>query len=192
MLIALFLFLIPLHFVLSQQTPCYDFAVSDCYKDQNAELLAVNADSQLNCQEFCKITGGCLFYAYYESPPIQSVNCHLFKEPFNLYLDHCDVLSGSVSANPPAKCLDPFENSCEVEQFEDCVLYGTVLERNVPAPDVTICEEFCRINQEAGCKYWQWNRERETCDIFDSADKVCNIKFGPKNFAPGECRSTGK
>ena len=174
--------------VLSQDPPCADYAVNSCNKDRDGELMAFDAESQLNCQQFCEITSGCLFYAYYEET-ILHLNCHLFKEPFHVYIAHCDEHSGPLNQNPPATCFDPEENSCEVEQFEDCVLYGTLLERNIAAPNITICEEFCRLNQGEGCRYWTWSRERETCDLYDSADKVCNVRFGSKNLSPEECGS---
>merc|ERR1711872_1007822 len=186
--IALFL-LLPCC-AMSQVSLCHDYAVNECNKDKDGELLTLNAASQLNCHEYCKITEGCLFYSFYEKP-IQNVNCHLFGEPFHVYLNHCDVHSGPLTQNPTSKCLNPEENSCELNHYEECVLYGTALERKLAAPEVSVCEEFCRINQGQGCKYWQWNRERETCDLFDSAEKRCNVKFGPKQFSPDECGSVG-
>ena len=182
------LYLLPV-LVRSEDPPCTDYAVTECNKDENAELFSLDAESQANCQQFCEDAKDCLFYAYYKTT-VMNVNCHLFREPFHVYLDHCDVHSGPLNQNPPSKCFNPDGNSCEVEQFEDCVLYGTVLERNIAAPDVTICEEFCRLNEGGGCRYWQWNREKESCDLFDSADKVCNIVFGPKDFTPQQCQST--
>ena len=180
-LLALF-FLLPV-LVRSEDPPCTDYAVTECNKDENGELFSLDAESQANCQQFCEDAKDCLFYAYYKTT-VMNVNCHLFREPFHVYLDHCDVHSGPLNKNSPSKCFYPEENSCEVEQFEDCVLYGTVLERDIAAPDVAICEEFCRLNEGGGCRYWQWNREKETCDLFDSAEKVCNIVFGPKDFTP--------
>jgi len=116
-----------------------------------------------------------------------NVNCHLFKESFNVYLDHCDVHSGPLNQDLSATCFYPDEGSCEVEQFEDCVLYGKILERNLAAPDMMVCEKICKLNQGQGCRYWTWNREQELCDLYDSAEKICNIKFGPKSVRPGEC-----
>lgn len=172
----------------SEASFCHDYAVNNCNKDQGGELFAIIAESRLNCQQYCEITVGCQFYAYYEVP-IMNLNCHLFEEPFHVYLDHCDVHSGPLKQNTQTECFDPLENSCEVEQYEDCVLYGTVLERDLAAPEMSVCEEFCRLNQGEGCRYWEWNREKETCDLFDSVEKSCHIEFGPKNLPPDECWS---
>merc|ERR1711872_840062 len=63
---------------------------------------------------------------------------------------------------------------------------------DLTAPDVATCEAFCKINQGEGCKYWAWSREKKTCNLYDSAEKQCNIAFGPSDGAPGECGTTQK
>ena len=181
-------FLLP-YLARSQHPPCTDFAVNECAKEQDGEISSFNAESQLSCQQSCKITDDCLFYAFHKIP-VMDVNCHLFKEPFHVYLDHCDIHSGPPIQNPPSKCFNPDENSCEVAQFEDCVLLGTVLEMNIAASDVTTCEELCRLHKGGRCRYWEWSRERKTCDLYDSTDKVCNIRLGSRDFTPQQCGDT--
>merc|ERR1719244_1335556 len=41
-----------------------------------------------------------------------------------------------------------------------------------------------------GCKYWGWSREKASCNLYDSAEKQCNIVFGPSDGAPGDCGAT--
>ena len=65
-----------------------------------------------------------------------------------------------------------------------------MIETNIQSPDVFTCEAFCKINQREGCKYWEWSRERAACNLYDSAEKQCNIVFGPRNGAPGDCGAT--
>ena len=174
---------------MGQESPCNDYAVNDCTQDPDAEFLAFNAGSQVKCQKHCEIQEECQFYAYHKKPT-QNVDCHLFAEPFHVYAGHCDVSTGPLNQDPPGSCLTPQENSCEIEQHENCVLYGKILESNIQSPDVVTCEAFCKINQGEGCKYWEWSRERAACNLYDSAEKQCNIVFGPRNGAPGDCGTT--
>jgi len=173
----------------AQDSPCNDYAVNDCTQDPDAEFLAFNTGSQLKCQMHCEIEEECLFYAFHKKPS-QNVDCHLFKEPFSVYASHCDVRTGPLNQSPPAKCLSPDENSCEIEQHENCNLWGKILESQLASPDVSTCEALCKINQGEGCKYWEWSREKKTCNLYDSGEKQCNIAFGPSDGAPGDCGTT--
>jgi len=170
---------------------CTDYALNDCHLGEDAEFISLNAGSQLKCQLHCEIQEECLFYSYHKRPT-QNVDCHLYTVPFHVYANQCDVRTGPLNQNPPGKCLTPEENSCEIEQHENCILYGERLESGLTAPDVVTCEAFCQINQGEGCKYWEWSREKKTCNLYDSAEKQCNIAFGPSDGAPGECGTTQK
>jgi len=173
-----------------QDPPCNDYAVNDCAQDEGAEIISFNTGSQLKCQQHCELFDDCQFYSFHKKPT-QNVDCHLFNEPFNVYLNHCDVRMGPLNQSPPAKCMNPEENSCEIQQHENCNLWGVVKESDIPAQDSTTCEAFCKLNQDQ-CKYWQWFREKGTCNLLDSAQKECNIVFGPREGAPGDCGTTEK
>merc|ERR1712013_784089 len=125
---------------MGQESPCNDYAVNDCTQDPDAEFLAFKAGSQVKCQKHCEIQEECQFYAYHKKPT-QNVDCHLFAEPFHVYAGHCDVSTGPLNRDPPGACLTPQENSCEIEQHENCVLYGKILESNIQSPDGVTCPE---------------------------------------------------
>merc|ERR1739838_445086 len=177
------------HAILGQESPCKNYAVNDCNQDENAEIFAMNTGSQLKCQQHCEIEEECQFYSFH-TKPTQNVDCHLFSEPFSVYVGHCDVQMGPLNPSPPAKCMSPDENSCEVEQYENCIISGKYVETGLTSPDAVTCEALCNINQGQGCKYWEWSREKGECNLYDSADKQCNIAFGPSDGAPGDCGVT--
>ena len=164
--------------------------MNDCTQDPDAEVIAFNTGSQQKCQLHCEIEEDCQFYSYHKNPS-QNVDCHLFREPFSVYVGHCDVRTGPLSDDVPAKCENsPDENSCQIEQHENCNLWGKRLESDLKSPDVSTCQALCKVNQGEGCRYWEWSREKGTCNLYDSADKQCNIAFGPSDGAPGDCGAT--
>jgi len=179
--------------VLGQDSPCNAYAVNDCLQDPDAEIIAFNTGTQLKCQQHCEIEEECQFYSFHKRPS-QNVDCHLFREPFKVYLGHCNVRTGPLDQDPQNnECLIPEENSCGVQQHENCNLWGTVLETCLDSPNDITCMALCKVNQGEGCKYWEWNRESQCCNLYDSADKQCNIAFGPREGTPGDCgQSTDK
>jgi len=184
MLRVLSLLLLVIYGASSEKPVCQDYAFKDCLQDEEAEFVAFNTGSQLKCQKHCEIEEECQFYSFHHRPT-QNVDCHLFREPFSAYINHCNTRSGPPD-DVPSSCLTPKENSCEIEQQENCVMYGQVIESDLDSPSVEICAALCKTN-EARCKYWEWDKESKLCSFYDSIDKQCNIIHGPRDGEPGDC-----
>ena len=162
---------------------CHDYGFNECTQDPNAQIGEINMGTQEKCHVFCELYDDCQFYAFRQNHPINDFDCHIYGEPFNTYIDHCNIRYGPRDEDNllSNKCLSPAESTCDIEQNENCNLLGHIIESNLVTPRVEICQELCNINSE--CKYWEWNRERETCNLYDSEETHCNIVFGTK----GEC-----
>jgi len=166
------------------EPPCSGYSVNDCQGDVSAEIIQFTTRDLTKCQQHCALFDDCTFYAFYDNP-IQSVDCHIFREPFNAYLNHCNIRQGVKSGGSNGNCITPDEFTCEVEQTEGCNPYGSILESNIPFPTPEACRSYCDIN--ADCKMWEFDVEKVLCSTYNSAEKMCNIKFGPPNTSPGDC-----
>jgi len=169
---------------------CEDYTVSGCTQDPNAQLFSKMTQSQEICQMYCALEEGCQFYTFYNKI-IDNVNCHLYGERFSQYVRHCTTITGPLNQLLPGKCLTPEENSCDIHQHENCNIVGTIIEKGLYAPDVFACEELCFVNQGSGCKYWEWNREEFTCNLYDWDEIIdCWINFGSRAMGPEYCEAT--
>ena len=156
---------------------CHDYGFNKCSGDLYAQIFELNTGSQAICQNLCGTLPECQFYAFYKEP-VQNVDCHLFKEPFSAYINHCQIRIGPPNVfGGTSECLTPEEHTCDIEQSGNCNLFGRIMETNLDTPTVETCQEVCNINKM--CKYWEWSVEREVCSLYDSDEKDCGIVFGP-------------
>ena len=87
---------------------CHDYGFNECTQDPNAQIIEVNIGSQGGCHYFCDGIPGCQFYAFYQNHPTTDLDCHIYGEPFNTYINHCNIRYGPRDKdNLSSKCLSP-------------------------------------------------------------------------------------
>merc|ERR1711971_823269 len=170
-------------------TDCSEFFVGDCTGDAPAEILRWNVGSQEKCQAHCSIEEDCKFYRF-EANPGQDVDCHLFKEPFHAYVNHCNLRGGPKreEADQGSSCFDATGDTCEISQLSDCTPEGKVIETTTAAPTAIDRERFCGGYPE--CKLWTFEKQEERCSLWDDAGNRCKIAFGPHSGTPEQCESS--
>jgi len=172
-------------------TDCSEFFVGECTGDEPGEINQFNVGSQEKCQAFCQLNdyttpSFCEFYSFHTDPS-QGVDCHLFKIPFKAYVNHCNVVGGPKreGADQGSSCLGASGDTCEVSQSQDCTFYGKILEVSDSPPTLLDCEKFCGAIPE--CQLWTFEKEQRRCNLYDNAEKLCNVAFGPHSGSPEDC-----
>merc|ERR1712240_117572 len=165
---------------------CSEYTANKCTGDPYAEIIAFNAGSQEKCQAHCELFSNCKFYAFHTLMS-QGVDCHLFDEPFSAYINHCKERGGPwvPKQEQGGPCFSPEENSCEVAQYGNCNMMGKIEETFDNTPYEKTCEKICSLNSV--CKFWVHSSETNECHLYDSAEKKCNVAFGPRDGTPDEC-----
>jgi len=167
---------------------CKDYMSSKCAGDPYSEVIAFNVGSQELCQAHCELFENCQFYSFHILPT-QGVDCHLYDEPFTAYVNHCKEVGGPAkgSSDLHGPCFSPDPDSCEIQQYGDCNMFGQVEEEVDSVTDKFKCEQFCSLNKV--CQYWTYNTETQSCKLFNDDGKKCNVAFGPHSGSPFECGS---
>ena len=164
--------------------PCYDYSLDGCTGDHGGVIVALNVDTEENCHALCAFVfpNECQFYSFHKHPT-HELNCNIYRTPFQSYINHCKERGGPLRHGQSFPCLTPTENTCEIKQNEKCYYRGTIFESKLDAPNETVCALACEINfkqfklsgKGAECRYWKFDKERSTCELFDSNEKDCSI-----------------
>ena len=66
-----------------------------------------------------------------------------------------------------------------------CSYNGATIEHEGNVESLEACQKRCEFIK--GCKYWQYDKEKNDCELLDSDDRVCDASTGSSKPSYEEC-----
>ena len=175
-----------------QGSSCRDIIVDDC-PNIGSHGSASGIKTEAECQDWCSevVDGGdCSYYKFIREENL----CRVYVYTYETFLKSCKIFGGPKEAdfetcyNQATDFTDPcvvrktiltlMRHSHNDRMFQslvegECQLEGTVVEH---LDDWSLCQTACMLN--TGCDYWLYDSNVNDCQLFDRADRDCNLFYG--------------
>jgi len=155
---------------------CENVTFDECDLDEGAPTDTLFTLDSVMCQEICQSFSNCNFFRFDRTA--SDDNCQLFEAN---YRDSCNIVAAPIDRDIN-ECLSNTENTCDKMIEETCQYSGKEIYSSTPGTitDATDCGDVCDDFEDLGCSYWKFDKANETCTLFDSDDRSCNILSGPE------------
>jgi len=189
MKIFLFLFLnllaIPRSF---GENICQDVTFDECNLEEGRPTDTLFTVDSIMCQDICQSFTNCNFFRFNRTATQPDNNCQFFEAN---YRDSCNIVAAPIDRDVN-ECLSNTDNTCDKMIEETCQYSGNVIYDATPGTitDAADCGDLCIDFEQLECRYWKFDKNNETCTLYDSDDRSCNILSGPEEPSIESCEGT--